>query len=114
MVVNLWATWCAPCVEELPTLNALAAAQGDGITVIAASQDIGSDAAGPARFLSDRSWTALSALHDPENALGLHYGGALPTTIVFDAAGRETARVIGPLDWEGPVADQLLAEAAGR
>ncbi len=114
MVVNLWATWCAPCVEELPTLDNLARAQGDSIAVVAVSQDIGSDADGPAQFLATRGWTNLTALHDPENALGLRYGGALPTTILFDAAGRETARVIGPLDWTGPVAARLIAEAGGR
>jgi thiol-disulfide isomerase/thioredoxin len=44
MLVNLWATWCAPCVKELPTLNALARSQDGAIKVIAVSQDMGTQA----------------------------------------------------------------------
>lgn len=111
VVLNLWATWCAPCIEELPTLDALANATAGRAHVIALSQDIGDDAAGPRTFLSQRNWRAIASWHDPENAVGLLYGGSLPTTILFNASGQETARVIGPLDWAGPVATDLLREA---
>lgn len=111
IVLNLWATWCAPCIEELPTLDALAATTGTSAHVIALSQDIGNDAAGPRAFLIDRGWTSIAAWHDPENVVGLTYGGSLPTTILFNARGEETSRVIGPLNWSGPVAAQLLREA---
>lgn len=110
VLLNLWATWCAPCIEELPTLAAVARANGDRAHMIALSQDLG-DADVPNRFLADRGWTILASWHDPENAVGLASGDALPITILYNAAGQETARVIGPMDWTGAKARALLAEA---
>ncbi len=109
-LVNLWATWCAPCIEELPGLNAVALANGARAHVIAISQDIGTVQT-PRDFLVQRDWTALSLWHDPENTIGLAYGGGLPVTILFNAGGAETARVIGPMDWSGEEARALLREA---
>jgi thiol-disulfide isomerase/thioredoxin len=110
IVLNLWATWCAPCVEELPTLERLAAAQGNRAQIILLSQDLG-EADAPTRFLAERAIRAPQNWHDPENSVGLAAGGNLPTTILYDDTGREVLRVIGPLDWAGPVAAPLLAEA---
>ncbi len=110
VVLNLWATWCAPCVEELPTLDALAASAGGRFAVVALSQDLG-DASVPRAFLTDRNFTHLSGWHDADNTLGLAYGQALPTTILIGADGKEVLRVIGPLDWNGAAARALLAEA---
>lgn len=109
-VVNLWATWCAPCIEELPTLQTIAAESEDRYTVVALSQDL-QEAPGPRQFLTEHGFTALSAWHDPDNTLGVAYGQALPTTLLFNARGEEVLRVIGPLDWTGPVGRALLAEA---
>ena len=111
VLLNLWATWCAPCVEELPTLNRLATDVGAGGHVIALSQDIGDDPAPMRAFLKQRGWEQIAAWHDPDNAVGLHYGGSLPTTILFDAQGKEVARVIGALDWYGDDAKAVLREA---
>lgn len=111
VLLNLWATWCAPCVEELPTIDSLAARTSGTAHVVALSQDIGDDASVPTRFLNDRGWTHVAAWHDPENELGITVGGALPTTIIYDAAGHEVGRVIGPLDWNGREAIELLAKA---
>ncbi len=110
-IVNLWATWCAPCVEELPTLNAVAAAAGDRAQVVVLSQDGADSRAAMREFLRSRGWPALAAWHDPANAVGLAAGGSLPTTLIYDAAGREVARVTGPLDWTGPEGRALLKEA---
>ncbi|MEQ1725829.1 MAG: TlpA disulfide reductase family protein [Sphingopyxis sp.] len=111
VILNLWATWCGPCVEELPTLNRLAARVAGQAHVIALSQDLGDDGSGPRQFLIQHGWGDLAAWHDPDNEIGLVYGGGLPTTILFGADGREVARVIGPMDWNGPAARALLAEA---
>ena len=111
VLVNLWATWCAPCLREMPTLNRLASeikAQGH---VVSVSQDIQLDHAGVQAFLATHGWTEVAAWHDPDNRLGLAYGGALPVTILFDAAGKEAARVIGPLDWYSADARRVLARA---
>ncbi|MEQ1688718.1 MAG: TlpA disulfide reductase family protein [Sphingopyxis sp.] len=111
VILNLWATWCGPCVEELPTLDRLAASTRGTAQVIALSQDIGDDGAGPRRFLEQHGWSNIAAWHDPDNEVGLVYGGGLPTTILFDAEGREVARVIGPMDWMSGAARTLLTEA---
>ncbi|MEQ1508807.1 MAG: TlpA disulfide reductase family protein [Sphingopyxis sp.] len=111
IILNLWATWCGPCVEELPTLNRLAAATSTRAHIIGLSQDIGDDGHGPREFLAARGWGNIRSWHDPDNAIGLVYGGGLPTTILFDATGHEVARVIGPLDWTGAEAAALLAQA---
>lgn len=110
LLLNLWATWCAPCIVELPTLEALARAKGDRAHIVLLSQDLG-EAEVPTRFLAERNISAPQNWHDPENAVGLAVGGQLPTTILYDAQGREVLRVIGALDWAGDEAAPLLAEA---
>ena len=110
IILNLWATWCAPCVVELPTLEALAQRIGDRGKVVLLSQDLG-EADVPTAFLAERNVATPQDWHDPENAVGLAAGGNLPTTIIYDREGKEVLRVIGPLDWAGAEAAALLAEA---
>lgn len=110
VLLNLWATWCAPCIVELPTLEALAQARGDSAHIVLLSQDLG-EASVPTRFLAERNVATPQNWHDPENAVGLAVGGQLPTTILYDAQGREVLRVIGAVDWAGEEAAPLLAEA---
>ena len=112
VLVNLWATWCAPCVKELPTIEALEAAQKGKLAVIAVSQDMG-DRGAVDTFLAGKKLGRFAAYHDPEMALSLDTGvQVLPTTILFDAAGKEVWRYTGDLDWNGTEARKLLAEAA--
>ena len=113
VLVNLWATWCAPCVKELPTLNALARARaGDGsLKVIAISQDMGPHGS-VETFLAKLKVDELGAYHDPKMALSGALGAqVLPTSILYDAQGREVWRYVGDLDWTGAEAVRLLAEA---
>ena len=112
VLVNLWATWCAPCVKELPTLNALAEAhENDGsIGVIAISQDMAPQGSVEA-FLGKLKADSLGAYHDPKMALsGALDAQVLPTTILFDAQGKEVWRYVGDLDWTGKEAARLLAD----
>ncbi len=112
LLVNLWATWCAPCVAEMPTLDSLAAAYGPkGLTVLAISQDSqGAKLVQP--FFAKKGFRHLKSWIDPENQLGFHYAtGMLPTTILYDAQGKEIARVIGAMDWSGKEAHELIAQA---
>ena len=112
VLVNLWATWCAPCVKELPTIQALEAAQKGKLAVIAVSQDMGERGAVDT-FLAGKKLGRFAAYHDPDMALSLDMGvQVLPTTILFDAAGKEVWRYTGDLDWSGAEAQALLAEAA--
>lgn len=110
VLVNLWATWCAPCVKELPTIEALEAAQKGKLAVIAVSQDMGERGAVDT-FLAGKKLGRFAAYHDGEMALSLDLGvQVLPTTILFDAAGNEVWRYTGDLDWTGAEARKLLAE----
>jgi thiol-disulfide isomerase/thioredoxin len=114
VVVNLWASWCAPCVKELPTLDKLAAAHRDDgqLGVIAVSQDSGPQPSVDA-FLAKLNVEDLGAYHDPKMALSGALGPdtVLPTTILFDADGKEVWRYVGDFDWTSPEAAKLLAEA---
>lgn len=118
VLVNLWATWCAPCVKELPTLDKLAASHRDdgAVGVIAVSQDSGPQTSVKA-FLANLKIKDLGAYHDPKMALSGALGPdtVLPTSILYDADGKEVWRYVGELDWTSPEAAKLLAEAkAGR
>lgn len=114
VLVNLWATWCAPCVKELPTLDKLAAARRvDGqLGVVAVSQDSGPQES-VETFLTNLNVKDLGAYHDPKMSLSGALGPdtVLPTTILYDANGKEVWRYVGDLDWTSPEAAKLLAEA---
>ena len=112
VLVNLWASWCAPCVKELPTLQQLEQAQAkDGkLGVIAVSQDMAPQGSVDA-FLGERDIGRFAAYHDEQmrisEALGIQI---LPTTILYDAQGKEVWRYVGDLDWTGAEATKLLSE----
>ena len=109
VLVNLWATWCAPCVKELPTLDALAAS--DAVQVLAISQDRAPNAS-VAAFLEDLGTKQLEAFQDPTMALSGALGvQVLPTSIFYDAQGREVWRYVGDRDWSAANVRPLLAEA---
>lgn len=111
LLVNLWATWCAPCVKELPTLDALAKREGDRLQVMAVSEDLeGGRVVQP--FLAKRGFTTLKPYLDNDNGLMLALKEAgLPVTILYGADGKELWRVRGGMDWTGAKARQLLGQA---
>ncbi|WP_174273580.1 TlpA family protein disulfide reductase [Sphingomonas bacterium] len=108
VLVNLWATWCVPCVRELPTLDTLA--KDRTVQVIAISEDMeGAKVVQP--FLAGKG-IELHPYHDNDNTLMLAYKEAsLPVSILYDAEGREAWRIAGDMDWGGARAKALLAEA---
>ena len=110
VLVNLWATWCAPCVKELPTLDKLAA--GGAVNVVAVSQDSGPHPSVVA-FLKSHRIATLEPYQDAAMGLSGALGPdtVLPTSILFDANGKEVWRYVGDLDWTSPEAAKLLAEA---
>jgi len=109
-LVNLWASWCAPCVKELPTLQALSKRPG-APAVIIVSEDIGERASVDA-FLDGHSVRDLDSWRDPNMALSAALGvQVMPTTVYYDASGRELWRYTGDLDWTSEEAARLLAEA---
>jgi thiol-disulfide isomerase/thioredoxin len=113
VLVNLWASWCAPCVKELPTLDKLSRSTGGNLQIAAISQDMGTHSSVVA-FLDSHKITNLDAYQDPKMALSGALGAeVLPTSILYDANGKEVWRYVGDLDWTSPEAARLLAEAGG-
>jgi thiol-disulfide isomerase/thioredoxin len=112
LLVNLWATWCAPCVVEMPTLDALAERERD-LEVLAVSQDMAGREK-VAAFFAEREFGNLEAYLDPSLSLMAELRvDTLPTTILYDAQGREVWRMTGMEDWTAARAAGLLKEGAG-
>jgi thiol-disulfide isomerase/thioredoxin len=112
-LVNLWATWCGPCIKELPTLDKLAEAHAvDGdLGVIAVSQDMKPQAEVTA-FLARLGVKHVGAYHDESMALSGALGvQVMPTTILYGSDGKEIWRYVGDLDWTSAEAEKLLSEA---
>lgn len=124
LLVNFWATWCAPCREEMPALNGLAARYDvEDFEVITINLDLGDSGIGKARaFLDEENLPNLPLLADPTfqafeklkaNAVAL----GLPATLLLDNAGCEIAVLQGPAEWDSPdahkVIDTLIEVAAG-
>ena len=101
VVVNLWATWCAPCIREMPTLDTLQREMGDkGLHVIALSQDReGERVARP--FLEKNEWSNLDLYLSTDLAFARSAEvRGLPTTLIIDKQGREVARLEGTAEWD--------------
>ena len=98
VVLNFWATWCIPCVAELPALDHLAA-DNPGITVLALSADrAGADAVRP--FLAAHNITHATILLDPHMEAGRAFNVAgFPTTLIIDPSGHLRGRLEGPANW---------------
>lgn len=112
LLVNLWATWCVPCVKELPTLDALAARDAGKLQVVVVSEDLeGARAVTP--FLQKRPLKTLKPWLDTANALMIPLKVAsLPTTILYDGEGKEVWRISRDMDWTSKEAAAMLAQAA--
>ncbi|MDO8322762.1 MAG: redoxin family protein [Phenylobacterium sp.] len=117
VVVNLWATWCGPCVIEMPTLAKLAAAyEGQPVAVVVVSVDGERDADKARMFIAKHA--PLVFYRDPKLKLPYDFKPAavgMPTTVIFGKDGVERARLAGGADWAGTdaraVIDKVLAES---
>ena len=111
LLVNLWATWCGPCVQEMPTLDALAGREAARFRTIVVSQDL-SGRAPVTAFFAKEKFKHLEPYLDSDGVLGTAIGtGTLPTTIFYDADGKEQWRVMGAMDWNGERARKLIEGA---
>ncbi|MGC2411120.1 MAG: TlpA disulfide reductase family protein [Stellaceae bacterium] len=100
VVVNLWATWCQPCLKEMPSLERLQSGLGGRILVAAVSEDrAGAKRVGP--FVAGMGLKELKFYLDPTSDLAhaLHVRG-LPTSILIDRTGRMVGRVEGAAEWD--------------
>lgn len=116
-VVNFWATWCPPCITEMPSLDRLAKALAtDGIPVLALSQDRGE--AAPTlvqRFFAERGLDSLDVLIDRRGKVGRNFKiTGLPTTVLLDADGREIGRLMGPAEWDAAGAVAFIRNCLGQ
>jgi peroxiredoxin len=102
VLLNFWATWCAPCRAELPALQALQRSlAADGLAVVAVSVDAGPSEA-VARFAAGRGLD-FPVLLDPGEDVARRYGvGAYPTSVVIDRQGRIVHRAPGAFAWDAP------------
>lgn len=112
VLVNFWATWCAPCVKEMPSLDRLQGEIGkDKLVVLPLSLD------GPSRpkvapFYADKKIANLGIYFDKgKKAMGALDISVLPTSILVDRQGRELGRLEGEADWDKPEALALLKAA---
>ncbi|CAH0495699.1 Thiol:disulfide interchange protein TlpA [Novosphingobium sp. CECT 9465] len=112
--MNLWATWCGPCVLEMPVLDKLGVDYADKLRVLTVSQDMaGADKV--AAFYTERKFAKLEPWLDPDNNLGFHYEtGMLPTTVLYDSQGKEVWRMIGAHNWCSPRTAAMLSETVGK
>ncbi|HEX8191870.1 MAG TPA: TlpA disulfide reductase family protein [Allosphingosinicella sp.] len=113
LLVNLWATWCAPCVVEMPSLDRLAVRRGERLQVLALSE--GDDRRKVTDFFAARRFAALDPYRDADLAMMTALRiDTLPTTILYDAEGKEVWRMTGMAEWDGERALGLIAEAERR
>jgi len=109
LLVNFWATWCAPCVKELPSLDRLQAAlEEEDLLVLAISQDRrGAEVAAP--FLKKLGIENLGLFLDSKMKLGRQFGvRALPWTVLIDRDGRIVGELPGFAEWDSPESMALL------
>ncbi|MEO1330113.1 MAG: TlpA disulfide reductase family protein [Pseudomonadota bacterium] len=110
VLMNFWATWCAPCRREMPSIDRLAGALSDqeGFRVVAVSLDRGGPEK-PAAFLEEIAASRLALYRDPSFKIARDLGLlGLPVTLVIDASGQEAARLVGHAEWDAPEAQALL------
>jgi len=110
VLVNFWATWCAPCRHEMPTLSALQDEMGGEafeVVTIATGRN-----AAPAmkKFFADIGVENLPLHRDTNSALARQMGVfGLPVTVILDREGREIARLTGDADWNSESARAIIA-----
>ena len=112
LLLNIWATWCAPCKAEMPTLDALAKLEKDRMAVIAVSQDLEGRAPVLA-FFKETKVKNLKPYTDVDNAILAAFNNAiaLPTTILYNSAGKEVWRIAGGVAWDDAEIAKLLRAA---
>jgi len=110
VVLNLWATWCAPCRREMPSLDRLQAEHGgDDLLVLPLSQDRGEAQEQIDAFFEELGLENLAVFRDPKASAGRAFRApGLPTTIVIDREGREVGRVLGHAEWDSAEAVALV------
>jgi cytochrome c biogenesis protein CcmG, thiol:disulfide interchange protein DsbE len=109
VVLNFWATWCPPCVEEMPSLVQMTARFKDkGVVVLAVSID--ADDAAYHKFLKDYSVNMVTVRDEAQKAARLYGTFGWPETYVIDRNGVIRRKFIGPVDWTSPEVTDYLSK----
>ncbi|MBL8551469.1 MAG: TlpA family protein disulfide reductase [Hyphomonadaceae bacterium] len=112
VLLNVWATWCGPCVTELPALAGLQRRFEGRLKVVPVSVDSEGKRADAQAMLAERGGGALGFYIDPTRGMAFAVSSpGLPTTILYDREGRELARLAGGADWDSPEAAALIEAA---
>ncbi len=114
VLLNFWATWCAPCRHEMPMLSALQTEfGGDDFEVLTVATGRNSPA-GIKKFFKDTGIDNLPRHQDPKQALASQMGiFGLPITVILNPEGQEIARLRGDADWSSDSAKAIIAELIG-
>jgi thiol-disulfide isomerase/thioredoxin len=111
LLVNLWATWCGPCVVEMPSLDALAGRQGGNLRILTISQDTDGRQK-VSDFFASHHFARLEPFLDSRmQVMTALRVDTLPTTILYNSQSEEVWRMTGMSDWQGERAARLLLEA---
>ncbi len=112
VLLNIWATWCVPCREEMPALDKLETKLGGkDFQVVAVNIDKGGSEKA-AKFLEETGATHLALYTDPSGKLfSTLKAVGMPTTLIIDRHGKEIARLVGPADWASPEAVTVIEAA---
>jgi thiol-disulfide isomerase/thioredoxin len=100
VVLNFWATWCAPCIEEVPSIVALQKEMGDKVVVLAVSIDVDNDAY--TKFTEKRMPGILTVRDGDQKVSSLYGTFGWPETYIIDREGKIRRKFIGPQDWTSP------------
>ena len=100
VLVNLWATWCEPCLREMPSLERLQSGLGERIAVLAVSEDRGGNKT-VEPFIAKLGLKYVKIYIDPKSEVGHAFGArGLPTSFLMDREGKVLGRVEGAAEWE--------------
>lgn len=110
VVLNFWATWCAPCRKEMPGLDRLNTEFGGPDFAVVTLATGRNSVAGIAKFFSDTGLESLPQYRDIQQGIAREMAvPGLPTTVILDRSGREIARLTGDAEWDTPSAKAILA-----
>ncbi len=112
VVLNFWATWCAPCVEEIPSLVTMSQKmKSKGVTVLGVSVDADEDAY--QKFVKDHGVTFLTVRDADQKSNALYGTVKFPETYIIDRSGVVRRKFIGAVDWTSPEVVDYLNKLSG-
>lgn len=114
-LINLWATWCSPCVKELPSIDRLAkSVSQENVKIYAVSQDRAGNKIVPAYFQKLNLQNLTIYLDNQGSLMTAFKTPVLPTTVIIDKNGMEIARLVGGISWDSPEVINYLKKVSNE